>query len=181
MQSVELSMGYRWKVSGLFSLTTMFSDRSFGFQECAVCVSLSATGMSRSMSSSAGCSKSGVKICVSWLIPLLAAWKIPQLCTVVTNSIGIIEVYTMLTFPVLIKYANDTFCFTNVKVRSPVLKFLLVNGYFPKVWVIYESNIYITDRDRFWIRPCFNLTFVKFVYWINVVNYKKYSINSIEN
>ena len=49
----------------------------------------------------------------------------------------------MLTLPVSMDYAVDTFCLTNEKVRSLVRKSLKLNGYFHKLGVLYESNIYI--------------------------------------
>ena len=68
----------------------------------------------------------------------------------------------MLTLPVSMDYAVDTFCLTNEKVRSLVRKSLKINGYFQKFGVIYESNIYMTNRDNFKIGPFFKLTLAKF-------------------
>ena len=62
----------------------------------------------------------------------------------------------MLTLPVSIDCANDTFCLTNEKVWSPVRKSLKINGYFQKLGVIYETNIYMTNRDNFKIGPFLN-------------------------
>ena len=68
----------------------------------------------------------------------------------------------MLTLPVSMDYAVDTFCLTNEKVRSLVRKSLKINGYIQKLGVIYESNIYMTNRDNFKIGPFFKLTLEKF-------------------
>ena len=75
-----------------------------------------------------------------------------------------IEANIMLTFPVSIDCAIDTFFLSNTKVRSPVKKSCKINGFSQKIGVTYHTRIYMMNNQNFKIGLFFKLTLVKYEY-----------------
>ena len=74
----------------------------------------------------------------------------------------------MLTLPVSIDCAIDTFFLSTTKVRSPVKKSCKINGFSQKIalGLTYHTKIYMMNNQNFKIGLFFKLTLVKFEYRI---------------